>query len=120
MTQPARVIGFLDLAHWDPSLLVVMCGALVPMFIAWRIRRRMDRPLLDTAFREPGPARVDARLVGGAILFGIGWGLGGFCPGPAIASLGAAATPALILVPSMAVGMLLYHVLDKSFAKETR
>jgi uncharacterized membrane protein YedE/YeeE len=79
MADPARVRAFLDLfGAWDPTLAFVMGGAILPMALAWRIRPRMDRPLADEAF---------GRLAIGAILFGAGWGLGGLCPGPAIASL---------------------------------
>lgn len=88
MADPARVRAFLDLfGSWDPTLAFVMGGAILPMAWAWRIRSRMDRPLADEAFVLPETRTLDARLAIGTILFGAGWGLGGLCPGPAIASL---------------------------------
>jgi uncharacterized membrane protein YedE/YeeE len=112
MTAPARVIGFLDVQRWDPSLLFTMIGALIVMFTAWRIRARRERPLAGGSFPAAPPAKLDGRLVGGAALFGVGWGLSGFCPGPLLVSLGAGVDAALILVPSMLVGMGLHQVLE--------
>jgi uncharacterized membrane protein YedE/YeeE len=112
MTAPARVIGFLDVQRWDPSLLFTMLGALIVMFPAWRIRARWERPLAGGSFPGTPPTNLDGRLVGGAALFGIGWGLSGFCPGPLLVSLGAGVRSASILVPSVLVGMLLYQFLE--------
>jgi uncharacterized protein len=89
MVDPFKVLHFLDFGAipgggWDPSLAFVMGSALIVMFIAVRIGKRRDTPLFDTAFHEPEYAKVDSRLVGGAALFGIGWGMAGICPGPAI------------------------------------
>jgi len=112
MTSPAKVIGFLDVQHWDPSLLFTMGGALAVMFIAWRLRARRERPLAGGSFPPPPPARLDGRLIGGAALFGIGWGLSGYCPGPLLVSLGGGVRSAMILVPSMLVGMFLNQLLE--------
>ena len=112
LTSPAKIIGFLDVQHWDPSLLFAMIGALPVMFVAWRLRDRMARPYAGAAFPVEPPAKLDARLFAGAALFGVGWGLGGFCPGPILVSLGAGARAALILLPSMVGGMLLFRAYD--------
>ena len=108
MTNPARVLGFLDVAGtWDPSLAFVMGGALLAFAVGHRIVLRRERPLLGGSFPSAPEARIDARLLSGAALFGIGWGLAGFCPGPAVVSLGWPREPALWFVPAMVVGMLL-------------
>lgn len=86
MADPSRVRAFLDLfGAWDPTLAFVMGGAILPMAVAWRVRARVDRPLADDIFALPETRTLDARLATGALLFGVGWGLGGLCPGPAIA-----------------------------------
>ena len=109
MTQPARVLGFLDVAgDWDPSLAFVMLGALAVYALAYRaIARPGRRPLLDASFHVSTAKRIDARLLTGAALFGVGWGLAGFCPGPALVSAAAGAHAALLLSAGMLVGMLL-------------
>ena len=113
MTQPSKIIGFLDVAgHWDPSLAFVMAGAVSVYFFANRIARRRARPLFAPAFSALPQSRIDARLIVGAVLFGVGWGLSGFCPGPVLVSGGAGAAAALWFVPAMLVGMLLYHRFD--------
>ena len=90
MADPQRVRGFLDLfGAWDPTLAFVMGGALIPMALAWRIQKRMPSPMAAERFALPTARDLDPRLIGGAALFGIGWGLAGFCPGPALAGLGA-------------------------------
>jgi uncharacterized membrane protein YedE/YeeE len=114
MTQPAKVLGFLDFAgHWDPSLGFVMLGAVAVYFFADRFSRRLARPLHGGALPPRGTGAVDLRLVGGAAIFGVGWGLSGFCPGPAIVTLGSGALAALFFVPSMVAGMLLQRRLQK-------
>jgi uncharacterized membrane protein YedE/YeeE len=114
MTSPARIIGFLDVLRWDPTLLFVMLGAVPVMFAAWRLRARMGAPIAAAAFPDPPPAKLDGRLFAGAALFGAGWGLGGFCPGPAVVSLGGGVEAALVLVPSMLAGMLLFRVFERA------
>jgi uncharacterized protein len=104
MTDPARVIGFLDLfGAWDPALLFVMAGAVGVYGLGILVLRRFDSLRLPSAASSP----IDRRLVIGAAIFGLGWGLGGFCPGPALANLGALRTEAVLFVPAMAIGMLL-------------
>ena len=87
MTQPQKVIGFLDLARWDPSLLFVMAGALAVHAPAYRWARRMETPLLDRRWHVPVRDDVSWTLILGSAIFGIGWGIGGYCPGPALTSL---------------------------------
>jgi uncharacterized membrane protein YedE/YeeE len=114
MANPARVRGFLDvLGAFDPTLAFVMIGALVPMAIAWRIRRRLDKPLAAESFDLPATVAIDAPLVAGAALFGIGWGLSGLCPGPAIADLAIAPSHALPFVLAMALGMFLHRIRER-------
>lgn len=110
MVNPARVLAFLDVAgEWDYSLALVMGGALIPSAIAYRIRARMQRPVCDARFQVPTRRDPDARLIVGAVLFGIGWGLVGLCPGPALAALTTGATPVLIFVAAMLAGMALHR-----------
>lgn len=116
MTSPAKVIGFLDVQAWDPTLLFVMLGAIPVMFLGWRLRARMESPIAATAFPGSPPAKLDARLLGGAALFGVGWGLGGYCPGPMLVAAAGAARPMLIVFPSMLAGMLLFHLFDRPLA----
>lgn len=118
MVDPARVLGFLDIAsgHWDPSLMFVLGGAVCVAFVAVAIQRRLPKPVLDTQFHIPERTDIDARLVGGSLLFGIGWGLAGFCPGPALSALTTGLAPVLLFVAAMIAGMLLH---DRVLAKAT-
>jgi uncharacterized protein len=112
MTNPARVIGFLDVfGAFDPTLAFVMLGALIPMSLAWRLKARWERPLAAQSFNVPAATVVDAPLVIGAVLFGVGWGVAGLCPGPALADLALSPLPAAIFVSAMAGGMALYRML---------
>jgi uncharacterized protein len=105
MTQPAVVLGFLDIfGAWDPRLVFVMAGAVLTTAVGYRLLLRRPRPLLAERFQWPVSRRIDARLVGGAALFGIGWGIAGYCPGPALASLGAGVPALLVLVACMIAG----------------
>jgi uncharacterized protein len=105
MTQPAVVLGFLDIfGAWDPRLVFVMAGAVLTTAVGYRLVLRRPRPLLAERFQWPTLRRIDVRLVGGAALFGIGWGIAGYCPGPALASLGAGMPALLILVVCMIAG----------------
>ena len=116
MTNPARVLGFLDVTgDWDPVLLMVMAGALLvtlPGF-QWIIRSSRS-PVLAEVMQLPANRHIDARLVLGACLFGIGWGLAGLCPGPAIVALVTLDPAVVIFVLSMVAGMLLQHILTRS------
>ncbi|MCP3142842.1 DUF6691 family protein [Pyxidicoccus xibeiensis] len=106
MTDPAKVVGFLDVAgSWDPTLVFVMAGALGTHALLRRLILRRQRPVLAPAFPAQGQARVDRRLVGGAALFGIGWGLSGYCPGPALTSLPGGGATVLLFVAGMLAGM---------------
>lgn len=119
MADPKRVRGFLDLfGTWDPTLAFVMGGALIPMAIAWRIQKRMTAPVCAVRFSLPANRDLDARLIGGAALFGVGWGVAGLCPGPAIADLVIAPLPAVIFVVAMLSGMMLLRLLPAAPAKE--
>lgn len=111
MADPRRVQRFLDLlGEWDPTLAFVMAGALIPMAIAWLIQKRLEKPLADAHFDLPGTSRLDTKLAFGAILFGIGWGIAGLCPGPAVAGLAIAPASAAIFVVAMLAGMILERV----------
>src|SRR5829696_3493396 len=104
MSNPAKVLNFLDLfGTWDPSLVFVMGGAVLVAFIGYRLSWARELPLLGGQFDLPTRTDLDAQLLGGAALFGIGWGLGGFCPGPALTALPLAATGTLAFVPAMLV-----------------
>lgn len=110
MVNPAKVLGFLDvLGAWDASLALVMAGAVPVTAMGFALARRWRRPLLAPAFRLPEAGVVDRRLLAGAALFGIGWGLVGYCPGPAIVALGMGQLPALLFVVAMLAGMALHE-----------
>lgn len=118
MTQPSKVIGFLDFfGNWDPSLALVMGGAVMINLVMWQWWVPTHRPLYDSQFHLPKYKDIDRRLVFGSAIFGIGWGLGGFCPGPAITSLASGATEALTFTSSMAVGMMAFCLLQRRQAE---
>jgi hypothetical protein len=107
MADPAKVLGFLDLGGaWDPTLAAVMGGALIVTIPGYRLVMRAARPVLSDHFGVPPRGRVDGRLIAGAAIFGVGWGLVGLCPGPAIASLAYAMGESVWFLAAMAVGML--------------
>lgn len=121
MTDPSKVIGFLDLAGaWDPSLAFVMGGAIVVGLGAFALAKRRTTNLLGGAMQLPTSRDMDKRLVLGSVLFGAGWGLAGFCPGPAIVSLGAGNAKAAVFVLAMLAGMLVFEVVEKRFGKLAR
>lgn len=106
MTDPARVRGFLDIfGNWDPTLAFVMGGAVIVMAIAWRLVPRMAEPLIADEFHLPTKSDLSPRLIGGAALFGIGWGFAGLCPGPGIAAFAIAPVPAAVFVIALLAGM---------------
>ncbi len=110
MTDPARVLGFLDvLGNWDPTLALVMGAALAISLPAFQWMRRHPRPLLDSQYFVPEPTRIDASLLIGATLFGVGWGIAGLCPGPALASIASANPDILLFVAAMAAGIGVRH-----------
>lgn len=108
MTDPRKVIGFLDVGGaWDPSLAFVMIGAIAVHVVAYRWVRGSARPLFADDFAIPKLRHIDAKLVAGAALFGMGWGVGGYCPGPGIVSLGGGGRDALVFVVTMAIAWVL-------------
>jgi uncharacterized membrane protein YedE/YeeE len=109
MINPAKVVGFLDVAGgWDPTLAFVMGGALLVTIPAFRVILNRPRPVLADGFDLPTKSTLDARLLGGAALFGVGWGLSGFCPGPAVAAVTTGLAPVFAFVAAMMAGMVLY------------
>ena len=113
LMNPAKVLAFLDLAGaWDPSLLCTMGGATLVAALAFRIAKRRGRTLFGAALRLPSATVIDRRLVLGSTAFGVGWGLAGFCPGPAIASLGAGSPKALVFTLAMVAGMGLFELAE--------
>ncbi|AWL06475.1 DUF6691 family protein [Massilia oculi] len=121
MTDPAKVLGFLDLAgNWDPSLAFVMGGAVLVGLVAFRIAGRRERSLLGEAMRLPTATRIDRRLVLGSIAFGVGWGVAGFCPGPALASLATGGTRVLLFTGAMLAGMAVFELLERIRAGSKR
>ena len=114
MTDPAKVIGFLDLfGQWDPSLALVMGGAITVGVFAFAQAKRRSTSLLGGPMLLPDSNRIDQRLVIGALLFGAGWGLAGFCPGPALVSMAAGQTKAAAFVVAMLAGMILFELVDR-------
>lgn len=114
MANPAKVIGFLDLAgRWDPSLAFVMGGAIGLGVVGFALARRRTRSLLGAPMQLPASTELSKRLVLGSLAFGIGWGLAGFCPGPAIVSAAAGYGKAWVFVAAMIVGMMLFTLLER-------
>lgn len=113
MTQPQNVIGFLDLANWNPSLLFVMVGALTVHGFSYFFIKNRPSPLLDTAWHIPTRRDITPKLLSGAAIFGIGWGLGGYCPGPGVTAIASGAAEALTFVASMIAGMIVYSHIER-------
>jgi uncharacterized membrane protein YedE/YeeE len=114
MTDPGKVIGFLDLfGAWDPSLALVMGGAVVVGFFAFALAKKRTTTFLGGALRFPTSTQMDKPLVIGSLLFGAGWGLGGFCPGPALVSMADGQSKAMLFVAAMLVGMLGFELMDR-------
>lgn len=114
MLDPTRVRGFLDVTGaWDPTLIFVLAGAVIVATLGYRLSRLLTRPAFDESFQIPTNRRIDLRLIAGSAVFGIGWGLSGFCPGPAVAALASAALPPAVFTLAMAVGMAGYHFLAR-------
>ena len=114
MTDPGKVIGFLDLTGlWDPSLALVMGGAIAVGFFAFGAAKKRTRNFLGGALHLPTSSDIDKRLILGALLFGAGWGLAGFCPGPGIVSMAAGQPKAAVFVVAMLAGMLVFEWMDR-------
>lgn len=113
MTDPARVRGFLDIfGNWDPTLAFVMGGAVIVMAFAWRMVPRMAEPFVAEEFHLPTKSDLTPRLIGGAALFGVGWGIAGLCPGPGIAALVIEPASAAIFVVAMLAGMAVVRLFE--------
>lgn len=113
MTQPEKVVGFLDVfGDWDPSLILVMVGAVLVHAVTYKIIRERDTPLLSPQWHVPTKKEITPALITGALIFGIGWGLGGLCPGPAITSLASFDSTPYLFVGSMIAGMYLFKKVD--------
>jgi uncharacterized membrane protein YedE/YeeE len=109
MTQPQKIIAFLDLQNWDPALLFVMVGAIAVHAISYPLIKRRSSPLLDTKWHVPTRKDITGRLMLGSALFGVGWGLGGYCPGPGLTSLFSGDFRAVAFVVALLLGMLLFQ-----------
>lgn len=119
MVNPAKVQGFLDIfGKWDPSLAMVMAGAIAVGQVAFAIARRRTVSALGLPMQLPAGKSFDLRLVGGSVVFGIGWGLAGFCPGPALVALGAGYLKAAAFVAAMLLGMFIYEFIERGRARD--
>lgn len=114
MANPEKVLGFLDLAGvWDPSLALVMVGAIGVGLVGFLIAGKRTVTLFGNPIRLPTATQIDKRLVLGSLAFGVGWGIAGFCPGPALVALGAGETKALVFVVSMVAGMAIFEMFER-------
>ncbi|MFZ1545528.1 MAG: YeeE/YedE family protein [Candidatus Nitrotoga sp.] len=121
MTDPAKVVGFLDIAGaWDPSLVFVMGGAILIAAIAFYFARTRQKALLGDVMRLPTASQIDRRLVLGGLVFGAGWGLAGYCPGPALVSLANGGSKPLIFVVAMITGMVIFEIYDRCSSAHKR
>ncbi|SDN30498.1 DUF6691 family protein [Polaromonas sp. JS666] len=114
MANPAKVLGFLDLAgSWDPSLAFVMAGAIAVGFFAFLLAKKRRLSLLGAEMKLPAAGRIDRRLMAGSLLFGVGWGLAGFCPGPGLVALGMGEPKAAVFVLAMLAGMATFELIER-------
>ena len=114
MTDPGKIIGFLDIfGAWDPSLAFVMMGAIAVGFVAFALAKKRTTTILGGALRLPTASHIDKRLIIGSTVFGVGWGLAGFCPGPALVSMASGQIQALWFVSAMVAGMLAFEALER-------
>ena len=121
MANPAKVLGFLDLTGaWDPSLAFVMAGAIAVSFFAFLFAKNRTRSLLGAEMKLPSGTHIDRRLVTGSVLFGMGWGLAGFCPGPGLVALGMGQPKAVAFVAAMLAGMVIFELAEKARRHGTR
>jgi uncharacterized protein len=114
MTEPARIIQFLDVTDWNPSLMFVMVGAIGIHMALYPVIRKRQTPLLDVQWHVPERKDLSPSLFIGSLIFGIGWGLGGFCPGPALTSITSLKPSVLVFVATMVLGMVVYRKTEKS------
>jgi hypothetical protein len=121
MVNPARVLGFLDVAGaWNPTLAFVLLGAVVVAGAGFALARRRGRPLLEPTFHAPIRTGIDGRLVGGALIFGVGWGIVGYCPGPALAALALGRWETVLFVLAMLAGMALFEIVEAPSGRPVR
>jgi uncharacterized membrane protein YedE/YeeE len=114
MANPAKVLGFLDLSGaWDPSLAFVMAGAIAVGMVAFMLARRRTVSILGAEMRLPSARHIDRRLIAGSLLFGIGWGIAGFCPGPGLVALGMGEVKGLVFVAAMLAGMGIFELFER-------
>ncbi len=114
MANPAKVLGFLDLAGaWDPSLALVMAGAIAVALLPFTLAKKRQQSLLGLPMQLPNKREIDRRLIGGSLLFGIGWGIAGICPGPAVAILLTGHWQVLLFVAAMLIGMALFEAFER-------
>lgn len=117
MTKPSKVLGFLDVfGAWDPALAFVMIGAVTVAAVLYRLSLRLKKPACAASFTIPTNRRIDARLVTGAAVFGVGWGLAGYCPGPALVTLTTGNPGVVVFVGAMITGMLVHPLFEKLLA----
>ena len=120
MANPAKVLNFFDIAgSWDPSLAFVMGGALIVTFIGYRVVLKRPAPMMDSGFHLPTRKDLDLRLIGGSALFGVGWGIAGFCPGGALPALGTGRSEVLIFVGALVVGILAGKLLQNAMTRRS-
>jgi uncharacterized membrane protein YedE/YeeE len=124
MANPARVLAFLDVARmaegtWDPTLMFVMGGAMSVSALAWLVSYRRARAVFGGPLPEPARPRIDARLIAGSAVFGVGWGLAGICPGPGLVALGVGGAPLAVFVAAMAAGMLVFGLANRALTAAT-
>lgn len=118
MTRPDVVRGFLDIfGQWNPNLMGVMIGAIAVHMITFRLITKRNSPLLDTQFHLPSKKELDKKLIAGSIIFGLGWGWAGICPGPGIVNLASGDLRIYLFVASMILGMIIYQQIEKKFFK---
>ena len=121
MANPAKVLNFFDVAGtWDPSLMFVMGGALVTTFVGYRLVLGRNNPMFAASFSLPTARQLDAKLLGGSVVFGVGWGIAGFCPGGALPALGTGRSEVLIFVAALIAGILIAKLIQSISARNAQ
>lgn len=121
MANPAKVLNFFDIAGtWDPSLIFVMGGALITTFVGYKLVFGLSAPVFGSDFKVPTSRRIDAKLVGGSALFGLGWGIAGFCPGGALPALGTGRSEVFVFTAALIAGIVLAKILQSVVAPRLR